>query len=88
MKKGSGKLFKIEFEWFIILNLIFFDIMGSMDMVFSFSDVFLEEFLVLDEEISIKERVEDSDLLDEMSGVVGSSESFGEKKRKLKKVFF
>ena len=87
VKKGSGKSPKTEPEWFTILNPIFSDTMGSMDTASSPSDVLSEESSASDEETSTKERVEDSDSVDEMSGAAGSSDSSGEKKRKPKKAF-
>lgn len=55
IKKGSGKLLIEEFEWYKILNLIFLDIYGNLEIVFKVRDVLFYENLDID---SDEEQIE------------------------------
>lgn len=48
IKKGSGKLLIEEFEWYKIINLIFLDIYGNLEIVFKVRDVLFYENLDID----------------------------------------
>lgn len=55
IKKGSGKLLIEEFEWYKIINLIFLDIYGNLEIVFKVRDVLFYENLDID---SDEEQIE------------------------------
>jgi len=88
VKKGSGKAPIEEPEWFTILNPIFSDTMGDMDVASSPSDV-LSHCSTSDEETDTPntgnqdEAEASGDSLDEMGGESSSSSSGTKRKKKL-----